>query len=176
MFEWAPLRSRSARMFIGPELSTHTISFKVSPQHECDALWEKNSNHSLVIYMKTLFMFHKRFYTHQTTVPSPEPKSRRDWGAKEGSLFFIWNDLKKKKKTFRTKKKKLDQPPYPGLLSDKDIYFVISLTLLQLYTRINTCFLRYQRLWSPPLVLYLIHSSPHCCIASSQPSHHVHHT
>lgn len=55
MFEWAPLRSRSARMFIGPELSTHTISFKVSPQYECDALREKNSNHRLVIYMKTVF-------------------------------------------------------------------------------------------------------------------------
>lgn len=36
------------------------------------------------------------FYTNQTTVPSPEPKSRRDWGAKEGSLFFIWKDKKEK--------------------------------------------------------------------------------
>ena len=35
-----PFRRRSARMFIGPELSTHTISFRASPQHECDALWE----------------------------------------------------------------------------------------------------------------------------------------
>ncbi|KAF3857934.1 hypothetical protein F7725_011135 [Dissostichus mawsoni] len=32
------VQSRSARTFIGPELSTHTISFKESPQYECDAL------------------------------------------------------------------------------------------------------------------------------------------
>lgn len=41
-----------------------------------------------------------RLYTHQTTVPSPEPKSRRDWGAKEGSLFFICDNDGKKSKTY----------------------------------------------------------------------------
>lgn len=30
-------------------------------------------------------------------------------------------------------------------------------------------------LWSLLLVWYLIHSSSHCCIATSQPSSHVHH-
>lgn len=47
-----PLRSRSASVFIGPELSTHTISLRKSPHREWDALgserhaqptlWRKN--------------------------------------------------------------------------------------------------------------------------------------
>lgn len=34
----APLRRLSARLFIEAELSTHTISFKELPQHDCEAL------------------------------------------------------------------------------------------------------------------------------------------
>lgn len=46
----APLRSLSARMFIGAELSTHTISFKESPQHECKALQESRRMSSSTLH------------------------------------------------------------------------------------------------------------------------------
>ena len=46
-----PLRSRSARMFMGAELSTHTISFRESAQCEWDALQEKPGSESLYFYM-----------------------------------------------------------------------------------------------------------------------------
>lgn len=84
----APLRSLSARMFIGAELSTHTISFKESPQHECKALQESRrmSSSNVVLYTPTRCVIRLR---HQTTVPRPEPKSSSVVGANVGSLFFI---------------------------------------------------------------------------------------
>ncbi|TNN54788.1 hypothetical protein EYF80_034994 [Liparis tanakae] len=41
---------------MGPELSTHTISFKVSPQHECDALWEKRRRSALSLVDSQFFL------------------------------------------------------------------------------------------------------------------------
>lgn len=155
VFEFVPLRSLSARRFIGPELSTHTISFKVSPQHECDALQEKERErlnfYRLVIYMNTLFMFAPLLSTNQATVPSPDPKSRRDWGAKEGTLFFIWN----------YRKKHLGLTPFSSFPCFTIIIHFVTLNR-------NPC--------SYHVRLYLIQSSPHCCVASSQPRSHVHHT
>lgn len=43
-----PFSSRSARTFMGADLSTHTISFKVSPQQECDALQEEEKEFNQV--------------------------------------------------------------------------------------------------------------------------------
>lgn len=51
-----------------------------------------------LLCMATPFFAVLRLHTHQTTVPSPEPKSRRDWGAKEGSLFFICDNQRRKAK------------------------------------------------------------------------------
>lgn len=43
-----------------------------------------------------VFFLHWCFHAHQATVASPEPKSRREWGANDGSLFLICDDQKKK--------------------------------------------------------------------------------
>lgn len=93
----SPLRSRSAKMFIGPELSTQTISFNESLQHECDALREENKIRWSFWQVLDKQPGHQS-NTNQATVPSPEPKSRRNWGENEGSLFFIWSmDMKRER-------------------------------------------------------------------------------
>lgn len=86
-----PLRSRSARIFIGPELSTHTISFKVSPQHECDALQEKHAEFIHVNQTEALLMSQQfcklttQLFPTQNQNPGETEGQRRDLASESGS-------------------------------------------------------------------------------------------
>lgn len=74
---------------------THHLLQSVTPARVWRPAGESQSSSSS-LHGNSLFAA-LRLYTHQTTVPKPEPKSRRDWGAKEGSLFFICDNQKKSK-------------------------------------------------------------------------------
>lgn len=100
MFAFVPLRSRSARMFIGPELSTQTISFKVSPQHECDALQEKQAEFSLVIWTAALLMSHE--FCKLTT--QLFPALNQNPGETEGQKKDLASESGSEKQSFRTDK------------------------------------------------------------------------
>ncbi len=169
-------------MFIGPELSTHTISFKVSPQHECDALRQKDSINSPVIYMKTFFTLHKCFTLTRQLFPAPNRNPGETGGQKTdpSSLSEIIqkrqnNNLGQKRAHPGVIIQHISFVIFPGFstISIKICFFVIWMNWL--WTNSPGTVTRVS-LWSPPLVHYLIYSSPHRCIAPSQPSRHVHHT
>lgn len=129
----APLRSRSARMFIGPELSTHTISFKVSPQHECDALREKASHSLFTLHGNSLFCCTEALHSPDNC-SQPWTKIQERLRGKRGiSFLYLWQSEKKsksKRHLGKEKKKAAFYPPLTAhhgviLLSNKDIYFVI---------------------------------------------------
>lgn len=65
-----------------------------------------------------------KLHTNHATVPRPEPKSRRVWGANKGSFFFIWIYKKKRENNHMLMKAKtprhcerLLSPPYNFITS-----------------------------------------------------------